>query len=81
MACLHRKHLPWHMHPKENCLDARLPKSNTTYWTPKLARNVARDAEHLAKLEALGWKSLVIWECETADAGAVSRRITRFLGP
>ena len=22
----------WHMHPKANCLDARLPKSNTGYW-------------------------------------------------
>lgn len=69
----------WHMHPKKDCLDARMPKSNRNYWTPKLARNVARDAEHIAKLEEFGWKSLVIWECETANRKAVSRRIERFL--
>ena len=68
------------MHPKQNCLDARLPKSNTSYWTPKLARNVARDAAHVAALKALGWEVLVVWECETGDSAAVEKRIRYFLG-
>lgn len=69
----------WHMHPKFDCLDLRAPKSNTGYWSVKLARNVERDAEHIAKLKAMGWKCLIIWECETAHAGEVSRRIKKFL--
>lgn len=51
----------WHMH---NCSRARLPKSNQEYWKPKIERNVKRDIENKLKLEAAGWKVLVIWECE-----------------
>ena len=69
----------WHMHPKANCLDARRPKSNFGYWTPKLARNVARDAEHVATLRKLGWRVLVIWECETKDTANLAARVTKFL--
>jgi len=68
----------WHRH--DNCADGRLPKSNASYWEPKLARNVERDAEHLAKLKATGWKVLVIWECQTADQHQLSKRLRRFLG-
>lgn len=70
----------WHMHPKVNCLDARLPKSNREYWTPKLARNAARDAAQIAALRSLGWKVLVIWECETKNADALTKRLKAFLG-
>ena len=67
------------MHPKANCLDARAPKSNTSYWGPKLLRNAARDAENIVQLRAQGWRVLVIWECETKDAKGVLRRVQRFL--
>lgn len=56
----------WHQlhHPEPLCKDARLPKSNTAYWLPKLERNRDRDAENLNQLENLGWKSLIVWQCE-----------------
>ena len=44
------------------------PQSNTDYWTRKLDGNGARDARHLKALQDQGWKTLVIWECETRDA-------------
>ena len=69
----------WHMHPKANCLDARYPKSNTHYWSPKLTRNMARDAENARKLRAMGWRVLVIWECETRDLGRIKQRVVKFL--
>lgn len=69
----------WHMHPKSTCADARAPKSNTGYWSAKLARNVERDAAHIAALIAMGWRVLVIWECETANAEDLERRLRRFL--
>ena len=46
---------------------ARAVKSNVSYWTPKLAKNKARDAKNLARLSELGWSTHVIWECESAD--------------
>jgi DNA mismatch endonuclease (patch repair protein) len=55
----------WHQHPA--CRAARLPQSRQDYWTPKLARNVERDALNAASLSDLGWQVIVIWECETRD--------------
>lgn len=69
----------WHLHPKANCLDARQPKSNTGYWTAKLRRNAGRDAEHIAALRKLGWKVLVIWDCETKHAAKLEARLKKFL--
>ncbi len=68
----------WHQH--RNCEDGRLPKSNREYWKPKLARNIERDAEHLTELKTMGWKTMVIWECQTADERKLTLRLRRFLG-
>ncbi len=57
------------------------PKSNTGYWGPKLDRNKARDAANARALRALGWKALVIWDCETRDTTKTAMRIRTFLGP
>ena len=51
----------WHMH---GCSRSRLPRSNQDYWKPKIERNIQRDAENQQKLEADGWKVIVVWECE-----------------
>ena len=69
----------WHMHRKADCFDARLPKSNTGYWNPKLARNVARDAEHIAALKRQGWNVCVVWDCETKNQKRLSARLNKFL--
>ena len=70
----------WHQHPKRTCEDGRAPKSNLAYWAGKLARNVTRDARNEAALKQLGWRVLVIWECETETSGdRLTRRIERFL--
>jgi DNA mismatch endonuclease, patch repair protein len=71
----------WHQHPEPRCLDGRPPKSNLTYWGPKLERNGKRDAEARAKLAEMGWRALIIWECETKDREALGQRIARFLKP
>jgi DNA mismatch endonuclease (patch repair protein) len=46
-------------------------KSNASYWSIKLARNKARDAENQSRLAALGWNVLTIWACQTADPAAL----------
>ncbi len=51
----------WHAH---DCKRAHLPKSNLSYWAPKIERNKERDEENQKKLKADGWKVIVVWECE-----------------
>jgi len=63
----------WHGCP----LHATTPKSNESYWLPKLARNVERDAQSTASLEERGWLVLRFWEHESVDA--VVARIAELL--
>lgn len=67
----------WHLH--KNC--GRLPKSRQDYWKPKLEHNAERDQQVRRKLRRLGWRSLVIWECELHNEEKLARRIQRFLAP
>jgi DNA mismatch endonuclease, patch repair protein len=52
----------WHRH--ENCKKASTPKTRTEWWQAKFDRNVANDRKHQQELKDLGWKVVVIWECE-----------------
>ena len=53
----------WHGH---NCGSryAHASQSNKAYWGPKIQRTQQRDQEHIAQLEADGWKVIVLWECQ-----------------
>jgi DNA mismatch endonuclease (patch repair protein) len=69
----------WHRHEHESCKLGRLPKSRLDFWLPKLEGNKARDASVQKELGALGWKVLVVWECELKDRGNLANRIKEFL--
>ena len=69
----------WHQHQSPKCGISRIPKSNRRYWIPKLRRNRERDMENLKALRALGWETLLVWECETGRSGRVARKLQRFL--
>jgi len=56
----------WHGCPEHY----RKPKANESYWTAKVARNVARDADTARRLEEAGWLLLVIWEHENPREAA-----------
>lgn len=56
----------WHRHP--NCKRATMPKTRTDYWEEKFARNVKNDALHIQQLTQLGWRVIVLWECEINKA-------------
>lgn len=71
----------WHRHLSKTCRRSNLPKSNQSYWVPKLRGNQIRDKQHRRTLANLGWKSFVIWECEVKDEAKVLKRATSFLGP
>lgn len=57
----------WHRHPDLKCKLARLPKSRLDFWRPKLEGNLERDLKNRAALETLGWRVIVVWECELAN--------------
>ena len=67
----------WHRH--SGCKRATTPTSNTHYWDTKFARTVARDARNQKELEALGWRTLIVWECELKDLTGLHDRIKNFL--
>lgn len=67
----------WHMHV---CKRGNVtPKTNTDYWQKKRFRNVERDEINLLELKKLGWKTVIIWECEVRDKSTLSQRLKGFL--
>ena len=51
----------WHMH---GCNNSRIPATRHDWWKEKLESNAYRDLRNIDALNTLGWKVLVIWECQ-----------------
>lgn len=64
----------WHQH--QGCKHSHIPQSNVSYWESKLSRNVLRDIKNKQALEQLGWKVVVIWECETKNIEKLAEEIS-----
>jgi DNA mismatch endonuclease (patch repair protein) len=69
----------WHRHPDPACKLARMPKSRLDFWRPKLQGNRDRDGRHQTELEALGWQSMVVWECELRHREQLQNKLRAFL--
>lgn len=52
----------WHGH--EDCRYFVVPKTNTEFWVNKIQTNKQRDSRKINDLRALGWKVVVVWECQ-----------------
>ena len=50
----------WHGH---GCRRFSWPSSNTEFWKSKIGQNIVRDKENMVRLEELGWRVLIVWEC------------------
>lgn len=66
----------WHVH--WGCPLSHIPQYQ--FWRQKLKANVKRDQRAARAIEAMGWKSLVVWECELKDERKVKRKVKKFLG-
>lgn len=53
----------WHRHRR--CRNCTTPTNRRAWWVEKLEGNVARDRVHARALRRLGWRVVVVWECET----------------
>ena len=67
----------WHGH--EGCSRAKRPTSNQNFWNEKLDKNIKRDTKNLFSLELLGWRTLVIWQCQTKNEKVLKKILTSFL--
>ena len=52
----------WHGH--EDCRYFVVPKTNTEFWVNKIETNKQRDSRKTNDLRALGWKVIIVWECQ-----------------
>ena len=68
----------WHQHP--GCKAAVMPKSNTKFWAEKLTGNVKRDARNISELVKLGWKCLIVWECEADNTKSQKQLVRKIKG-
>lgn len=67
----------WHRH--EGCKNAVMPKTRTAFWRQKLQGNVSRDEANARRLETLGWRVIVVWECELSDGARLQDRLVSLL--
>ena len=58
----------WHCH---GCKLFKWPQSNTKFWKRKLSHNRKADEISRKKLEELGWRVAIVWECTLKGTGAL----------
>jgi len=64
----------WHRH--KSCRNCTTPTNRREWWLEKLNGNAARDRLHSIALRSLGWRVIVVWECETENTQALERSLS-----
>lgn len=52
----------WHGH--KGCKYSHLPSTNIEYWEKKITDNLERDERKTRELEKLGYRILIVWQCQ-----------------
>lgn len=55
----------WHAH--KNCKDFVWPMTNQEFWKKKIESNVERDKNNYQLLNELGWRVIIVWECQITN--------------
>ena len=66
----------WHRH---GCERTTTPSTNRSFWLEKLESNRARDRRAIRELRRLGWRPLVVWECQVKRPKWAPLRLAAFL--
>ena len=56
----------WHGHKK--CKKSALPSTNRSFWGNKIDLNIKRDIKNKRLLVKMGWKVIVIWQCQISNS-------------
>jgi DNA mismatch endonuclease (patch repair protein) len=67
----------WHRH--RGCKFAYKPKTNVAFWAQKFEKNVLRDSRNSKSLNRLGWRVVVVWECQSAVRKTLPKQLTAAL--
>jgi DNA mismatch endonuclease (patch repair protein) len=67
----------WHGH--KWCSRSKRPTTNKTFWNKKLDGNIERDKRFRRELRRLGWKELVVWQCDTQNPEKLLQKLEKFL--
>lgn len=68
----------WHC--RIGCVTNRLPNTRRGFWRQELDGNVCRDRRNEEALEEMGWRVLVVLECETRNLDHLANVIKRIPG-
>jgi len=69
----------WHRH--KGCKNCTTPSSNRAFWLAKFKRNIRKDQASQRESERLGWRIVIVWECETERPVDLEKRLSRLLKP
>lgn len=61
----------WHRH--EGCKYSYMPKTNKEKWQKKFKDNVDRDLRVYSELMDLGWRVIILWECEVRSGQFINK--------
>jgi len=67
----------WHRH--KGCKYTTTPSTRREWWLAKFEKTVQRDQRNKRALSRLGWRVIVVWQCEINDPSRVAKRLKRFL--
>ncbi len=67
----------WHRH--ENCKYASTPKTRKEFWENKFNSNKKRDQKIQKEIIDLGWKFIIIWECEARNIQPLEEKLKGYL--
>lgn len=68
----------WHGH--EGCKYFVVPKSRTEFWKSKIRSNTERDCINEKLLAGMGWRLIVVWECELRDPDTLDKLLDEIKG-
>ena len=66
----------WHGH---DCPAGKLPQTRHEFWKNKITKNKIRDFKNIKKLEADGWKVIVIWQCELKNKKLIKHTLEKLI--
>jgi DNA mismatch endonuclease (patch repair protein) len=67
----------WHGH--EGCKRSKLPETNKKFWKNKINATKNRDLRNVAKLEKMGWKVIIIWQCSLKNNELFNNRMSELI--
>ena len=67
----------WHGH--EGCKRSKLPETNKEFWKNKISATKDRDIRNVAKLEKMGWKVIIIWQCSLKNNELYINRMSELI--